>query len=254
MKKSRVVSRESGAGRGREFRKGIARPATMDSRPVASAVVLLSGGVDSTTILHYVRKRLGVRKIYAVSFLYGQKHSRELAMAKWQANEIRVIEHHVMDLSFFGNLIAGSSALTDVSISVPDLKDLSRAQKRQPSTYVPNRNMILISLAAAYAEAKGVRDIFYGAQAQDEYGYWDCTVDFVRKINDVLRLNRRKAVRVSAPFAGMSKAAVVKIGLELGVDYSHTWSCYRGGKKPCGTCPSCVEREQAFRIWKEKAR
>jgi len=220
---------------------------------VKSAVVLLSGGVDSTTILYYVRKRLGVRKIYAISFLYGQKHSRELEMAKWQAGKVRVIEHHVMDLSFFGELIAGSSALTDKAISVPDLKDLSSRQKRQPPTYVPNRNMILLSLAAAYAEAKGVRDIYYGAQAQDEYGYWDCTVDFVGKINDVLRLNRRKAVRVNAPFAGMSKAEVVKIGLELGVDYLHTWSCYRGGKKPCRTCPSCVEREKAFLICKENA-
>ena len=211
-----------------------------------SAVVLLSGGVDSTTILHYVRKKLKIRKVYVLSFLYGQKHSREIAMAKWQAEKAGVMEHKVIDLSFFGGMISGSSALTDKLISVPDLNDMSKAEKTQPRTYVPNRNMILLSLAAAYAEAKGVQDVFYGAQAQDEYGYWDCTAGFVRKINHVLGLNRREAVRVHAPFAGMSKAAVVKIGLELGVDYTHTWSCYRGGRKPCGRCPSCVEREKAF--------
>jgi len=218
---------------------------------IKSAVVLLSGGVDSSTVLYYVRKRLGIKKVYAISFIYGQKHSRELEMAKWQARSLGVQEHRIVNLSGFGNLIEGSSALTDKSIPVPDMTELRGRQKSQPPTYVPNRNMILLSLAAAFAETRGVRDLFYGAQSQDEYGYWDCTVDFVRKINDVLRLNRRRAVRVNAPFAGMSKAAVVKIGLALGVDYSHTWSCYRGGNKPCETCPSCVEREKAFRAWKE---
>jgi len=137
-------------------------------------------------------------------------------------------------------LIAGGSALTDAAIRVPDLENLSGKQRRQPPTYVPNRNMLFLSLAAAYAEARGIRDVFYGAQAQDEYGYWDCTVDFVNRINHILRLNRGKAVTVHAPFALMKKADVLKIGLELGVDYRHTWSCYRGGKKPCGTCPTCV--------------
>lgn len=219
----------------------------MKEKRIKSAVVLLSGGVDSTTVLHYVRKRLGVKQIYALSFLYGQKHSRELVMAKWQARVVNVLEHRVVDLSVFGGLIAGGSALTDRSISVPDLKDLKRDQRRQPPTYVPNRNMILLSLAAAYAEAKGVRDVFYGAQVQDEYGYWDCTVDFVRKINDVLGLNRRKPVTVVAPFVGMSKSAVIRLGLKLGVDYLHTWSCYRGRKEACGRCPSCVERLKAFK-------
>jgi len=212
-----------------------------------AAVILLSGGMDSTTVLHYVRMRLGVPVLYALSVLYGQKHSREIAMAKWQARRAGVTEHKVIDLSFFGGLTAGASALTDAAIAVPDMSAVRGRLRRQPPTYVPNRNMILISLAAAYAEAKGVRDIFYGAQAQDYYGYWDCTVDFVRKINDVLRLNRRRAVRVHAPFAGMSKTAVAGIGMKLGVDYSHTWSCYRGGKQACGKCPSCVERNKALK-------
>jgi 7-cyano-7-deazaguanine synthase len=107
--------------------------------------------------------------------------------------------------------------------------------------------MVLLALAAAYAEAKGVQDVFYGAQRQDEYGYWDCSGKFVERLNDVLSLNRGKPVRVHAPFARMRKAEVLRLGLELGVDYEHTWTCYRGGAKPCGTCPSCVERDAAFR-------
>ncbi len=206
----------------------------------------MSGGMDSATLLHYVKKRLK-RRIYALSFRYGQKHSRELEMAKWQAKAAGAVEHRVIDISFFGRLTKGGSALTDEAIPVPDLKALSAKQRRQPPTYVPNRNMVLLSLAAAYAEAKGAADVFYGAQAQDEYGYWDCTVDFVERINDILRLNYGKAVTVHAPFAGMPKATVLKIGMRLGVDYAHTWTCYRGGRRPCGTCPSCVERARAFR-------
>jgi 7-cyano-7-deazaguanine synthase len=213
---------------------------------LSSAVVLLSGGVDSSTLLHHIKKSLKVRRLYALSFIYGQKHSREIEMAKWQAKAAGISEHRIIDISFFGDLIAGGSALTDPSIAVPDLADVKRSQRKQPPTYVPNRNMVMLSITAAYAEAKGCADVFYGAQAQDEYGYWDCTVDFVRRINHVLRLNRGKAVTVHAPFAGRPKSEVVKIGQALGVDYSHTWSCYRGRKKPCGKCPSCVERQKAF--------
>ena len=129
---------------------------------------------------------------------------------------------------------------------MPDLSDVQPEDRMQPATYVPNRNMILLSLAAAFAEAQGAADVFYGAQAQDEYGYWDCSQDFVNRMNDVLSLNRKGRVKIRAPFASMSKAEVVKIGLELGVDYDHTWTCYRGGDEPCGTCPSCVERNRAF--------
>ena len=211
------------------------------------AVVLLSGGLDSTTLLHHVRNSVGVETVWACSFHYGQKHARELDMAAWQAQAAGVREHRVIELSFLGGLLAGASALLEPGLEVPDQSALSEEQRRQPPTYVPNRNMILLALAAAFAEARGVRDVFYGAQAQDEYGYWDCTVDFLRGINDILRLNRGAAVTVHAPFVGLSKADVLKTGLALGVDFAHTWSCYRGQARPCGTCPTCVERSAAFR-------
>lgn len=211
------------------------------------AVVLLSGGVDSTTLLHYVVKRLAVPGVYALAFRYGQRHVRELEMAAWQASRLPLQNYAEVDLSAFAALVAGGSALIGGGRPVPNLATLAPGERDQPPTYVPNRNMVLLSLAAAYAEAHGVRDVFYGAQAQDEYGYWDCTVDFVERINDLLRLNRKVPVVIQAPFARMRKAEILKIGHDMGVDYTRTWSCYRGGETPCGTCPTCVERAAAFR-------
>ena len=211
------------------------------------AVVLLSGGIDSTTLLYYVKNRLMAKRIYALSFNYGQRHAREIDMARWQSSNAEVAEHKVIDMAFFGKMIRKSSVLTNKSVKVPNIEDLDEHQRKQPPTYVPNRNMVFISIAAAYAETIEAYDIFYGAQKQDEYGYWDCSKDFITKINQVFRLNRRKAVKIYAPFAGMRKSKVLKIGLELGVDYEHTWSCYRGERKPCGKCPSCVEKERAFK-------
>jgi len=210
------------------------------------AVLLLSGGIDSTTLLRYLVERMAVSQVHALTFCYGQKHSRETAMARWQAGATGVAEHKHIDMSFFGELASSGSALTDPSVPVPDLRDLGENERRQPATYVPNRNMVLLSIAGGYAESVGIGDVFYGAQAQDEYGYWDCAPEFVERINAVFGLNRRRPVTVHAPFAGMGKAEVVKIGLALGVDYSHTWTCYRGETEPCEGCPSCVERAAAF--------
>jgi len=211
------------------------------------AVVLLSGGMDSTTLLWWVTRHLRVPEVHALSFRYGQKHARELTAARWQARSAGVAVHKVVDISFFAGLTTGGGvALTDGAVAVPALRAIRAAQRDQPSTYVPNRNMILLALAAAYAESHGIADMYYGAQSQDEYGYWDCTGDFVERLNDVLALNRRKAVRVHAPFVGLRKAAEVRIGLQLGVEYGHTWTCYRGGKHPCRVCPACVERRKAF--------
>lgn len=213
---------------------------------VVKALVLLSGGVDSTTLLHFVKQREHVVEIHALTFLYGQKHLREVDMARWQARNAAVAVHKELDISALGGVTGGKSALTGRDVEVPDLEDISEDERQQPRTYVPNRNMVFLSLAAAYAETEGIVDIYYGAQQQDEYGYWDCTRDFVDRINEVLSLNRDKPVKVRAPFVDMKKTDVVKIGLELGVDYSHTWTCYRGGAVPCGRCPSCVERQAAM--------
>lgn len=213
---------------------------------MTGAVVLLSGGMDSATLLGYVRRNLDMENVYALSVHYGQKHGRELEMARWQAKDAGVKGHRVVDLGFFAGLTAGASSLTDERVGVPDLADLPSEVLDQPSTYVPNRNMVLLSLAAAHGEALGVQDVFYGAQAQDRYGYWDCTTEFVAGMNTVLGLNRRKPTCIHAPFVDWAKSDVLRTGLDIGVDYAHTWTCYRGQARPCLNCPSCVERASAF--------
>lgn len=210
------------------------------------AVVLLSGGLDSSVLLHYVARELHCPEIHALSFNYGQRHSRELNCANTQAQAADVRAHRVMDITFMGALIQTGSSLIEGGVPVPDLDTLTAEELTQPPTYVPNRNMMLLSMAAAYAEAHGITDLYYGAQAQDEYGYWDCTRTFLERINGVLSLNRKSPVTVHAPFVGFSKSDTLKQGMALGVDFAQTWSCYRGGETACGTCPTCVERLNAF--------
>ncbi|MFW5871081.1 MAG: 7-cyano-7-deazaguanine synthase QueC [Verrucomicrobiota bacterium] len=219
----------------------------MNDKEIADrAVVLVSGGLDSATLMQYVKQRQGVARVDALTFLYGQKHDREIETAEFQAEKGGCERHEIIDLSCLSAVFKGGSSLIDAGMDVPDLAELSEEDRRQPSTYVPNRNMIFLSIAAAYAESRGIDTVFYGAQLSDEYGYWDCTSDFINAMNRTLLLNRRTPVKVKAPFAGMRKFEVVRLGCELGVDFSETWTCYRGQEKPCGQCPSCVERRVAF--------
>ena len=142
-------------------------------------VILLSGGMDSVTLLHYVVNELNCNEVYALSFNYGQKHSRELEEAAWNCRKFpQVKEHRKMNLEFMRGILEGSSSLVGDKIEVPDLEAIKEEDLDQPVTYVPNRNMMLLSLAASYAETRGCRQVYYGAQAQDEYGYWDCTKEF----------------------------------------------------------------------------
>ena len=211
------------------------------------ASVLISGGLDSSTLLHYVVKELGYTHVSALSFDYGQRHARELDCAKTQCAALdAVIEHQILDISYMGAFLGATSALVAGGEQVPELQDILESDLDQPVTYVPNRNMMLLSIAAAFGESRTCSHLFYGAQAQDEYGYWDCTVEFLEKINQVFALNRRTPVLVEAPFVSMDKGSLLKIGQALGVNYADTWTCYRGGEKPCMVCPSCVERALAF--------
>ncbi len=210
-------------------------------------LVLLSGGLDSSVLLHYVAQRTQHGAVHTLSFNYGQRHDRELECARWQASSAGAAHHTVLDISFLAGLVGNATALVRGGREVPDLAELAPEQRAQPPTYVPNRNMILIAMAAAHAESAKIHNLFYGAQAQDEYGYWDCTKPFLDGINAVLSLNRAAPVRVHAPLIANSKADNVRLGLELGVDFAQTWSCYRGGELACGTCPTCVERLNAFK-------
>lgn len=210
-----------------------------------TAVVLISGGIDSSVLLHLLRRDTPC--LHALCFHYGQRHAREVECARFQAEQARVASFQVVQCAFLGQLLANSSALIEGGAPVPELDALQESVRDQPPTYVPNRNMILLSIAAAAAESMGVPRVYYGAQAHDEYGYWDCTQSFLDSMNQVLALNRRQPVHIAAPLLHNSKADNVRLGRELGVDFAHTWSCYRGEPRACGVCPTCVERLKAFK-------
>lgn len=209
-------------------------------------IVMLSGGMDSTVLLHHLRKVKGDDiNIHALSIHYGQRHVRELVAARYQASAVRA-QFHELNLSVLADILREGSTLIAGAQAVPDLESISESNRSQPPTYVPNRNMILLSVAGAFAETHEAKFVYYGAQAQDEYGYWDCTQDFLQRINEIFKLNRKNQVVIKAPFLDWKKAEIVQRGRDLGVDFSKTWSCYRGGMYPCNTCPTCVERSKAF--------
>lgn len=206
------------------------------------SVAIVSGGLDSVTLLHYLIKKKGLKPA-VITFLYGQKHAREVACAELHARQLGAEPHTILDLSSVACLFS-TSALTSQDVEIPDIVDVMGDP--QPPSYVPNRNMVFLSLAVAYAENHGVSDIYYGAQRHDVYGYWDTTPDFLTRLNTVYALNRKTPVNLYAPFVHYSKRDILKLGLELGVDYSSTWSCYRGRDLACGRCPTCSERLRAF--------
>lgn len=214
------------------------------------AVVLLSGGMDSTTAL-YIAKSQGY-EVYAISFNYGQRHFKELECAKIISEKADVKEHIIVNT----NMDAwGGSALTDTSISVPDS---NIHNGKIPITYVPARNMIFLSFAASYAEVIGAQDIFIGVSEVDYSGYVDCRQEFIDAMENAINfgtvcaVEEGKKIKIHAPLVCMTKSDEIKLGIKLGVDYSLTWTCYRGEELACGTCDSCSLRLKAFKEAGEK--
>jgi 7-cyano-7-deazaguanine synthase len=206
------------------------------------SVAIVSGGMDSVTLLHYLVKSEG-RRPAVITFVYGQKHEREIVCAQEQATLLGCREYQVLDLSLLRSLFAMSALVAD-DLDIPGATAVQGDP--QPPTYVPNRNMIFLALAAAYAESHSVSEVFYGAQRHDIYGYWDTTPEFLERLNQVYRLNRKTPVQMRAPFVQYSKTDILRLGLELEVDYGRTWSCYEGREVACGRCPTCAERLVAF--------
>ena len=210
----------------------------------ASAVVLLSGGLDSATCLAIARSQ-GF-DCYCLSFDYGQRHSAELRAAERVAQALGAAEHRILslDLAQFGG-----SALTDTRIAVPT----EGVQPGIPVTYVPARNTIMLSLALAWAEVLGSRDIFVGVNAVDYSGYPDCRPDYIAAFETMANLATRAGVEgarltVHTPLIELSKADIIRKGVELGVDYASTVSCYRADAEghACGVCDSCRLRAEGF--------
>jgi len=226
----------------------IAHLSTFAPRQVGdAAVVLLSGGLDSATVLAMVKK-LGYTP-YALSFRYGQRHSSELDAASIIAKELGAVRHEIIDLDLSR---FGGSALTDLEIELPTSKT-NTPHQNIPITYVPARNTIMLSCALGWMEALNATDIFFGANAVDYSGYPDCRPEYVQAFEHMANLATRvgveeHTVRVHAPIIKMSKGEIIQTGISLGVDFSKTVSCYQADSQghACGICESCRLRKLGF--------
>ena len=216
------------------------------------AVVLLSGGLDSTTVLA-IATREARQRVHALSFAYGQRHSHELGYAALQASRFGVVAHEVIDLGALGRLVAPSTSLvTDSELTVPSAA-AREGHDDIPTTYVPARNTVFSSYALAWAEVLGARDIWIGVNAVDYSGYPDCRPEFIAAFEAMARLAIKDGagLRLRAPLIELHKHEIIARGIGLGVDYADTTSCYDptevdGVGLACGRCESCVLRRQGF--------
>ena len=206
------------------------------------AVILLSGGLDSATTL-YVAKEEGYN-CYCSIFDYGQRHKKEIEAARKIARSVDSA-YQILKIK----LPWGGSSLLDKKVKLP-ITDC-RLPIAIPSTYVPSRNIIFLSFALSYAEAIGASAIYIGAHSHDYSGYPDCRPEFYRAFSKVILSGtkagvEKKEIKLKAPLLGKTKAEIIRLGNRLGVPFELTWSCYRGGKKPCGECDSCYFRAKGF--------
>jgi len=201
-------------------------------------VVIFSGGMDSFTVLNLAVKQ-GL-EVFALSFDYGQRHKKELDYAARACQGLGV-QHKIVDISAINQLIGGSSLTSDIDVAEGHYEEDS-----MKSTVVPNRNMILLSMAVGYAVSIGANKVYYGAHSGDHAIYPDCRPEFVHKMNDVCAIANYDAVEIVTPYLEVSKTAILTAGLEMDLDYNLTWTCYNGREKACGKCGACQERLEAF--------
>ncbi|AGH43820.1 7-cyano-7-deazaguanine synthase QueC [Paraglaciecola psychrophila] len=201
-------------------------------------VVIFSGGMDSFTVLNLAVKQ-GL-EVFALSFNYGQKHKKELDYAARACQELSV-HHKIVDISAINQLIGGSSLTSDIEVAEGHYEEES-----MKSTVVPNRNMILLSMAVGYAVSIDANKVYFGAHSGDHAIYPDCRPEFVHKMNDVCAIANYEAVEIVTPYLEVSKTAILTAGLKMGLDYNLSWTCYNGREKACGKCGACQERLEAF--------
>lgn len=206
------------------------------------AVVLLSGGIDSATTLYYAKEKK--YNVYCLNFDYGQRHRKEINLAKKLA-KLSNSEYILLKIAFPW----GGSSLLDKRMKLPKAE---RARKNIPSTYVPARNIIFLSYAVSYAEVIGADRIFIGANQIDYSGYPDCRSSFLKSFSDAINKGTKKGVygksiKIAAPLINKTKTDIIKMAFKLKVPLKYTWSCYKGGIVPCGGCDSCLIRKEAFK-------
>lgn len=201
------------------------------------SIIILSGGMDSVTLMHYRKDRIAL----AVSFDYGSNHNaREIACASEQCR-ILGIEHIVIPLSFMSRYF--KSSLLEGAESIPEGHYEDENMK---STVVPFRNGIMLSVACGLAESRGLKHVMMANHGGDHAIYPDCRPEFVKAMSDAMKYGTYDGVTIEADFTDVTKADIARLGNSLGVDYSLTYSCYKGGEKHCGKCGTCVERKEAF--------
>lgn len=201
------------------------------------SVIVLSGGMDSTTLMHRHKERIAL----AVTFDYGSNHNaREIECAKWQCRMLG-IEHLVIPLKFMGeyfesSLLSGADAIPEGHYADENMK----------STVVPFRNGIMLAVACGLAESRGLKHVMIANHGGDHAIYPDCRPGFVAAMSEAMQHGTYENIDIIAPFTGITKNDIAIIGRDLGVDFSHTYSCYKGGEKHCGKCGTCVERREAL--------
>jgi len=206
-------------------------------------IILLSGGMDSATLLWLAKKEF--KKIYTISFDYGQKHNIELKFAKELSKLAKVEKHFIVEIPHLKNL--EGNALTDENLEIPS----ENYPDEPPITTVPMRNLTFLSIAAAFADIYEIENIGIGIHSVDS-PYPDCRAEFASAVeaainaSSIMVAKKKNRIRVYTPFLGKTKTDILKLGLELGVPYEKTYSCYKGTIPPCGECATCLQRKEAF--------
>jgi len=216
------------------------------------AVCLISGGIDSSVSAYFAKNKNF--SIYALTIRYGQQHKKEITSAKNIASSLNVKEHIILNIDFSK---FGGSSLTDSSIDIEKNRNLNEIGKNIPSTYVPARNTVFLSIALAYAESIDAEDIFIGVTSSDYSGYPDCRPEYIKAFQKMVNLATKKGVeknfiKINTPLINKSKSEIIQLGFNLKVPFDKTWSCYQGGKKACGRCDSCQLRLNGFKKIKVK--
>ena len=214
---------------------------------IKKAVCLISGGLDSCVTAH-LAKNEGY-DIYALSFNYGQRHNKEIECSKQVVSALKAKNHIIIDIDLAK---FGGSSLVDKNFNVDKDHDLKNIGKTIPSTYVPARNTVFLSIGLAYAETINADAVFIGATATDFSGYPDCRPEYIEAYQKMADLATKrgmegKPIKINAPLLHLSKAEIIKKGLELNAPFEKTWSCYQGDKKACGCCDSCLLRLKGFK-------